>query len=154
MQAEIRDGYWACFDTDEAKTEPGPRLVELVDARLTALADRFAPTYPAAMKILLTERESLTTYPRFPAEHHHRIRPSKTTEAVSATCLTSATEARTSVQRFTPNSAVRGKCWCSFAGRGDAYVEQFADQRDKNGHRLMVRSGSPATRSPARRRTC
>jgi putative transposase len=76
MQAEIRDGYWACFDTDEVKTEPGPRLVELVDARLTAFADRYGATYPAAMKILLTDRTGLTAYLRFPVEHHHRIRHS------------------------------------------------------------------------------
>lgn len=40
MQAEIRDGYWAVFDTEDPETEPGPRLVELVDARLTAFAIR------------------------------------------------------------------------------------------------------------------
>jgi putative transposase len=40
MQAEIRDGYWAVFDTEHPETEPGPRLVELVDARLTAFATR------------------------------------------------------------------------------------------------------------------
>ena len=51
MQAEIRDGYWACFDTADLTTEPGPRLVELIDARLGAFATRYAPTYPAAMKI-------------------------------------------------------------------------------------------------------
>lgn len=59
MQTEIRDGYWACFDTADLTTEPGPRLVELVDARLTAFADRYGPTYPAAMKNLLTDREGL-----------------------------------------------------------------------------------------------
>ena len=75
MQAEVRDGYWAVFDIDDAETEPGPRLVELVDARLTAFAARYA-AYPAAMKILLTDREGLTAYLRFPAEHHHRIRHS------------------------------------------------------------------------------
>jgi putative transposase len=75
MQAEVRDGYWAVFDIDDAETEPGPRLVELVDARLTAFAARYA-AYPAAMKILLTDREGLTSYLRFPAEHHHRIRHS------------------------------------------------------------------------------
>ncbi|EUA23244.1 transposase, Mutator family protein [Mycobacterium xenopi 4042] len=74
MQAEIRDGYWACFDTADLKTEPGPQLVELVDARLSAFADRYGATYPAAMKILLTDRAGLTAYLRFPAEHHHRIR--------------------------------------------------------------------------------
>jgi putative transposase len=76
MHAEIRDGYWACFDTDAATTETGPRLVEQIDARLTAFADRYGPTYPAAMKILLTDRQGLTAYLRFPAEHHHRIRHS------------------------------------------------------------------------------
>jgi hypothetical protein len=76
MQAEIRDGYWAVFDTDELKTEPGPALVELIDYRLTEFADRYAATYPAAMKILLTDREGLTAYLRCPAEHHQRIRHS------------------------------------------------------------------------------
>ena len=49
------------------------RLVELIDARLGAFATRYAPTYPAAMKIALTDREGLTAYLRFPPEHHHRI---------------------------------------------------------------------------------
>jgi putative transposase len=76
MQAEIRDGYWAVFDTEDVKTEPGPRLVEMVDVRLSAFAARYVATYPAAMKILLTDREGLTAYLRFPPEHHHRIRHS------------------------------------------------------------------------------
>ena len=76
MQAEIRDAYWAVFDTTGLDTPPGPRLVELIDARITAFADRYAPTYPAAMKILLTDRQGLTAYLRFPAEHHPRIRHS------------------------------------------------------------------------------
>ena len=33
-------------------------------------------TYPSAMKCLLADREGLTAYLRFPAEHHHRIRHS------------------------------------------------------------------------------
>ena len=57
-------------------TEPGPRLVELIDARLGAFATRYAATYPAAMKIVLTDRAGLTAYLRFPPEHHHRIRHS------------------------------------------------------------------------------
>ena len=76
MQAEIRDGYWAIFDTDELKTQPGPRLVELIDHRISDFADKYAPTYPAAMKLLDTDRAGLTAYLRFPAEHHHRIRHS------------------------------------------------------------------------------
>jgi len=76
MQAEIRDGYWACFDTEEVTTEPGPKLVELVDARLDAFETRYRTTYPAAMKILATDRDGLTAYLRFPAEHHNRVRHS------------------------------------------------------------------------------
>ena len=76
MQAEIKDAYWALFDTEGLKTEPGPRLVELIDARITEMAGRYAATYPAAMKCLLADREGLTAYLRFPAEHHHRIRHS------------------------------------------------------------------------------
>mgnify|MGYP000905400744 FL=1 len=75
-QAEIRDGYWALFDTKDLTTEPGPRLVELIDARIIAFADKYAPTYPAAMKILRTDAAGLTAYLRFPAEHHMRIRHS------------------------------------------------------------------------------
>ena len=76
MQAEIKDAYWQLFDTEELKTQPGPRLVELIDHRITEMAGRYAATYPAAMKCLLADREGLTAYLRFPAEHHHRIRHS------------------------------------------------------------------------------
>jgi transposase-like protein len=76
MQPEIKDAYWQLFDTEELKTQPGPRLVELIDHRITEMAGRYAATYPAAMKCLLADREGLTAYLRFPAEHHHRIRHS------------------------------------------------------------------------------
>jgi putative transposase len=76
MQAEVKDAYWALFDTEDLQTKPGPKLVELVDHRITAMAARYSPTYPAAMKCLLADREGLTAYLRFPAEHHHRIRHS------------------------------------------------------------------------------
>src|SRR5207249_3107365 len=38
MQAEIKDAFWAIFDTEELKTKPGPKLVELIDHRITELA--------------------------------------------------------------------------------------------------------------------
>jgi putative transposase len=76
MQAEIKDAYRALSGTGGLTTEPGPRLVELIDARITEMAGRYAATYPAAMKCLLADREGLTAYLRFPAEHHHRIRHS------------------------------------------------------------------------------
>jgi putative transposase len=40
------------------------------------MAARYGATYPAAMKCLLTDREGLTAYLRFPAEHQHRVRHS------------------------------------------------------------------------------
>ena len=76
MQPEIKDGFWALFDIEELKTRPGPRLVELVDHRIAAMAERYVPTYPAAMECLLADHEGLTAYLRFPAGHHHRIRHS------------------------------------------------------------------------------
>jgi putative transposase len=76
MQAEVKDAFWALFDTENLKTKPGPRLVELVDNRITEMAAKYAPTYPAAMKCLLADREGLTAYLRFPAEHHPRVRHS------------------------------------------------------------------------------
>ena len=76
MQAEVKDAYRALFGTEDLKTQPGPRLAELVDHRITEMAGRYAATYPAAMKCLLADRGGLTAYLRFPADHHHRIRHS------------------------------------------------------------------------------
>jgi len=76
MQAEVKDAYWAIFGTEDLKTPPGPRLTELIDARISEMAARYSATYPSAMKCLTTDREGLTAYLRFPAEHHHRIRHS------------------------------------------------------------------------------
>jgi transposase-like protein len=80
MQAEVKDAYWAIFDTEELKTPPGPRLVEIIDARIGEFAARYQAMYPAAVKCLLADREGLTAYLRFPAEHHNRIRHSNFTE--------------------------------------------------------------------------
>jgi len=76
MQAEVKDAFWKLFDTEDLKTKPGPDLVELIDHRITEMAGKYRATYPAAMKCLLADREGLTAYLRFPAEHHHRIRHS------------------------------------------------------------------------------
>ena len=56
MQAEVKDAFWALFDTEDLKTKPGPKLVEPVDHRVTEVADRYSATYPAAVKCLLTDR--------------------------------------------------------------------------------------------------
>ena len=76
MQAEVKDAYSKIFDTDGLTTPPGPKLVELIDTRISELAARYSATYPSAMKALTTDREGLTAYLRFPAEHHHRVRHS------------------------------------------------------------------------------
>jgi putative transposase len=76
MQAEVKDAYWKIFDTEDLTTPPGPRLVEIIDARITEMAAKYSAAYPSAMKCLTTDREGLTAYLRFPADHHKRIRHS------------------------------------------------------------------------------
>jgi transposase-like protein len=78
-QTEMRDAYWAIFDTDEliaAGMSPGPELVAAVQRRIDAFAEQHQRAYPAAVKCLLTDRAQLTSYLRFPVEHHRRIRHS------------------------------------------------------------------------------
>jgi putative transposase len=76
MQAEVKDAYWKVFDTSDLTTPPGPKLVEIIDARISEMAAKYRATYPAAMKCLTTDAEGLTAYLRFPAEHHTRARHS------------------------------------------------------------------------------
>ena len=76
MQAEVKDAYWKIFDTEGIKTPPGPRLVEIIGARISEMTARYQATYPSAMKCLTTDAEGLTAYLRFPAEHHNRVRHS------------------------------------------------------------------------------
>jgi transposase-like protein len=76
MQAEVKDAYWKIFDTEDLKTPPGPKLAEIIDARISEMAARYGATYPSAMKCLTTDAAGLTAYLRFPAEHHKRIRHS------------------------------------------------------------------------------
>ena len=78
-QTEMRDAYWAIFDTDEllaAGLTPGPELVAAVQRRIDTFAAQYGRAFPSAIKCLLTDREQLTSYLRFPPEHHRRIRHS------------------------------------------------------------------------------
>ena len=80
-QAEVKPAYWALFDTTdllegEQPLGPGPELVAAVQARIDAFAQHYGSLYPAAVKCLLTDREQLTSYLRFPVDHHRRIRHS------------------------------------------------------------------------------
>jgi hypothetical protein len=80
-QGEVKAAYWQVFDTDDVDLEPGPQLVALVQARIDAFAEHYRPSYPSAVKCLLADREQLTAYLRFPAEHHQRIRHSNSRRA-------------------------------------------------------------------------
>jgi putative transposase len=78
-QREIKDSYWAIFDVDEliaGGMKLGSKLAAAVQKRIDAFAEQYARAFPAAVKCLLTDREQLTSYLRFPVEHHKRIRHS------------------------------------------------------------------------------
>ena len=79
VQPEMRNAYWAIFDTEDliaAGLAPGPTLVAAVQHRIDAFAGQYARVFPSAVKCLLSDREQLTSYLRFPLEHHRRIRHS------------------------------------------------------------------------------
>ncbi len=78
-QTELKNAYWQLFGLDDehaAKLNPGPELVAFVQARIDVFASTYIARYPAAVKCLLADREQLTSYLRFPVEHHRRIRHS------------------------------------------------------------------------------
>ena len=74
-QAEVKTDYWAIFDVPDT-IEPGPDAVASVQARIDSFAARWRDSYPAAVRSLLTDRDSLTVYLRFPREHWTRVRHS------------------------------------------------------------------------------
>ncbi|MGH9291721.1 MAG: IS256 family transposase [Acidimicrobiales bacterium] len=73
-QAEVKAAFWKLFD--DVTSEPGQGAVEEVRRRIAAFAKHYGTTYPAAVKCLLADVESLTVYLRFPREHWKRIRHS------------------------------------------------------------------------------
>jgi transposase-like protein len=74
-QADVKADYWAIFDVPDT-IEPGPDAVAFVQARIDKFAARWRDSYPAAVRCLLADRDSLTVYLRFPREHWTRIRHS------------------------------------------------------------------------------
>jgi len=74
-QAELKADYWAIFELPE-DVEPGPDAVKLAQARIDAFAKRWRDSYPAAVRALLKDRDSLTVHLRFPREHWPRSRHS------------------------------------------------------------------------------
>jgi putative transposase len=78
-QAAVKADFWDTFDTTVPELKdlaPGHELVAAVQARIDAFASKWEKSYPAAVKAMLTDRQSLTPYLRFPVEHHKRIRHS------------------------------------------------------------------------------
>ena len=73
--AEVKADYWAIFDVPE-QIEAGLNAVAFVNKRIDAVALRWRDSYPAAVRCLLADRESLTVYLRFPREHWTRVRHS------------------------------------------------------------------------------
>jgi putative transposase len=74
-QVQVKADYWAIFELPE-DIAPGLGAVKQVQARIDAFADRWRDAYPAAVRALLKDRESLTVYLRFPREHWQRVRHS------------------------------------------------------------------------------
>ena len=67
MQAEIKDAYWQLFETEGLKTRPGPRLVELVDHRITEMAGRYSAEFDINLRSLArcSRRAVRMRYPPF-----------------------------------------------------------------------------------------
>jgi transposase-like protein len=74
-QAEVKADYWAIFEVPDT-VEPGPDVVRHVQDRINSFARRWRDSYPAAVRCLLADRDSLTVYLRFPPEHWTRVRHS------------------------------------------------------------------------------
>ena len=71
-QAQVKAEFWACFDNID--TEPGQPAVDEAQRRITGFADRHRQAFPAAVRSIENDRAALTTFLRFPTEHHKRIR--------------------------------------------------------------------------------
>jgi putative transposase len=74
-QAQVKADYWAIFDVPDT-VAPGSDAVAYAQARIDSFAGRWRDSYPAAVRALLDDRDSLTAYLRFPREHWIRIRHS------------------------------------------------------------------------------
>ena len=74
-QAQVKADYWAIFDVPDT-IEPGLDAVGYVQKRIDSFEKRWRDSYPAAVRCLLDDRDSLTVYLRFPREHCTRVRHS------------------------------------------------------------------------------
>src|SRR4051794_4008883 len=65
-QDEVKADYWALFDLP-AELVPGLAALAAVQKNIDGFASRWRDAYPAAVRCLLADRESLTHYLRTPA---------------------------------------------------------------------------------------
>ena len=70
---ELKTEFWAIFALPE-DISPGAQAVAAAQANIDAFARRHEREFPAVVKRLLTDRQALTAYLRFPVEHWRRIR--------------------------------------------------------------------------------
>ena len=73
-QAQVKADYRAIFDVPDDR--PGLHAVAYVQKRIDSFDKRWRDSYPAAVRCLLEDRDSLTVYLRFPREHWTRVRHS------------------------------------------------------------------------------
>src|SRR3954468_24851396 len=74
-QDEVKADYWALFDLP-AELVPGLEAVAAVQKNIDGFASRWRDAYPAAVRCLLADRDSLTHDLRTPREHWTRVRHS------------------------------------------------------------------------------
>jgi putative transposase len=74
-QPQVKADYWTIFDVPDT-IETGLDAVAYVQKRIDAFEKRWRDSYPAAVRCLLKDRDSLTVYLRFPREHWTRVRHS------------------------------------------------------------------------------
>jgi putative transposase len=74
-QAEVKADYWAIFEVPDT-LKPGLGAVAHAQTKIDDFVRRWRDSYPAAVRILLSDRESLTHYLRVPREHWTRVRHS------------------------------------------------------------------------------
>jgi transposase-like protein len=65
-QAQVKADYWAIFELPE-DTQPSLEALKQVQARIDAFATRWRDAYPAAVRCLLKDRDSLNRVPAVPA---------------------------------------------------------------------------------------
>ncbi len=71
-QPQVKAEFWACFDNIDV--DPGQAAVDEAQRRIDAFTNRHATAFPAAVRCLEDDHQALTSFLRFPTEHHKRIR--------------------------------------------------------------------------------